>query len=561
MPAKFCLRLVLCLLVALPTLSIGSPSNAIGVCTGKNELGFVPKESEVAAHRLFTLPTITYPFGTKLNVAWGWGLDLTFRIDEQGRVVCYMNKDAWDQPVRLNEQRRKAFESLANQHYSPFMLNGTAVPAIVQESIAEEEAPEKHRDLPSAPLEKVQVSLERTACYGTCPSYRLTLQGNGDVTYEGIAHVVVMGTHHYHVDPQVVAALIASARAKNLASLRPAYLAQITDSPTYEITLQLDDHTIRISDYVGPLAGMPHTVRDFEQEIDAAANSSAWIHLSQPAVDTLEAEHFVFNSEQGRQLLLRAVSDEETQDDRAILRLIDLDAPWKVSSKVTASKEADSVLDEALENQRDTVVSILLAKGALNSQQTIDQGKLDAAFRAAIEGGRLELVQQIWDAGGEKVHPALSYEDDSGNGKATQAPVILLLSRAYREPKQWESVEIARWLVAKGCDIRSPGADGRTLLHVAAEGNDIDLVRYALAQGIPASTPGKYSLPPVESTKDEDVALVLLQAGTDFSKSKDTGAGFRRYAREAHWARTIAWLDTHKIDGASRTARPQMNPL
>jgi hypothetical protein len=38
---------------------------------------------------------------------------------------------------------------------------------------------------PAADYSNMVITLERTACFGTCPIYRLTIQGNGQVVYEG----------------------------------------------------------------------------------------------------------------------------------------------------------------------------------------------------------------------------------------------------------------------------------------------------------------------------------------------------------------------------------------
>ena len=59
------------------------------------------------------------------------------------------------------------------------------------------------------------------------------------------------------------------------------------------------------------------------------------------------------------------------------------------------------------------------------------------------------------------------------------------------------------------------------------------------------STPGKYDLPALGGTHDEDVAMVLLQAGTDLTKLNEGGSTFREYAEYNHWARVCAWLGEH----------------
>jgi ankyrin repeat protein len=114
-----------------------------------------------------------------------------------------------------------------------------------------------------------------------------------------------------------------------------------------------------------------------------------------------------------------------------------------------------------------------------------------------------------------------------------------------KEVGQWDGLAIAQWLATLGCDIRSAGADGTTLLQIAAEAGDAKFVRYLLDQKIDPSTPGRYGLPALGSVEDEDVALILLEAGTDLSKMDEDGISFRRYAQGQHWSRVTRWLEQH----------------
>lgn len=525
------------------------PSRAIPVCDAQQLLGFVPRDEDVKHHRLLGSPQIGYPFGTQSPSRDDWGFDLTFRVDERGRIVCYASRDPFDRPLELNDKRRAMLAALSTWRYTPFVRNGIPVPAVVTEAIYEEELPRRHSIPPAVPLESVHISLERSGCFGFCPSYRVELSGDGTAVYHGESYVDVLGTHHYRIDPEEVAKLVESVRSKDLWSLRLAYASGVTDNPGYAVTIALGKDVHRIVDYVGRLVGMPQVVTEFEEEIDEAAQSHAWIHLGQQAVDHLQEEHFPFASRQGGELLLRSIADESATDNQAILKLMNLGAQWSIRPRSDASfrHTPGTALEEALLNQRTPVVDLLLERGALRHGNDVDQHRLDAAFRAAIRGGRLELVQRIWDAGGI-AHPSLSYIDVSDDAKPIRksVPVTLLLSHESYETKEWDGLGITKWLAAKGCDIHAHGADGRTLLHIAAGADDAKMVRYILDQGVPASTPGKYSLPAAEVTDDEEVALMLLQAGTDISKDDDGGTQFRRYAVYKHWAMVIAWLNTHK---------------
>jgi hypothetical protein len=78
----------------------------------------------------------------------------------------------------------------------------------------------------------------------------------------------------------------------------------------------------------------------------------------------------------------------------------------------------------------------------------------------------------------------------------------------------------------KGCYIKASKLNGVTLLHIAAEADDADFVKYLLTQGFDPSTPASYG-PALGATHSEDVAMVLLQAGTDMSKMNESGWSFR----------------------------------
>jgi len=126
------------------------------------------------------------------------------------------------------------------------------------------------------------VTLERGACFGACPIYTVTIRGDGSVTYQGQRFVEAMGEQSDRVTPQAFAGIIAKANAARFFDLRPEYRAQITDIPTYVITVTLDGRTHRVVDYGGVSAGMPQAVRALENEIDRATGASRWTGQQPP---------------------------------------------------------------------------------------------------------------------------------------------------------------------------------------------------------------------------------------------------------------------------------------
>lgn len=534
--------------LALASMNAARASD-ISICQKNELLGYAPDQQELQEHRQFALPTINYPFGTKLNNFHDGGLELTLRINPFGEVACYSLKDRFDQTQVLNDKRREVVRELHKWRYAPFMRNGQAVAAVVTETLAEQEMADLRRQPPDVPLSQVHIGLRRSGCYGTCPSYEVDLFGDGHAVYAGTHFVDVVGEHRYPVAPETVAKLRDSLLAKDLWSLRESYRANITDNPSYKITLQLGDQTHSIEDYVGQAVGMPAVVTAFEKEIDEAADSESWIHLGHAAVARLQQEGFAFASAEAGALLGRAVANEYSHDDKAMLELIQLGAPVdNVVTNIGYTREEHSLIDLALRRQRETLLDTLIEKGALRSNGVLDRQKVDGAFRAAIEGANLTLAQKIWNAAGADARPSLTYLDKGYQSEFApqQSPVTLLLARHGREAGNWQAIEITKWLEGLGCDARAHGADGTTLLHIAAEASDTRFVRYLLDRGIDPSTPGHFGLPALGSAHDEDVAMMLLEAGTDLSSMQDKEDSFRKFAEYNHWARVIEWLDGHR---------------
>lgn len=120
----------------------------------------------------------------------------------------------------------------------------------------------------------LSIKLERGACFGTCPSYSVTLLGNGTVTYEGIECVAFKGRHVTHISQSAVTNLFAKFKNANFFSLRDAYAAQITDGPAYRTTISFDGHQKAVGDYLGGGVGMPTEVSQLEDAVDDVTGAS-----------------------------------------------------------------------------------------------------------------------------------------------------------------------------------------------------------------------------------------------------------------------------------------------
>lgn len=164
--------------------------------------------------------------------------------------------------------------------FETFLSNGRPTAAKVELWIPLLEArvaPPVSRSFPNGDLEETVIELTRSGCFGTCPTYSVTINGKGEVLWRGDANVAVGGEARDRVDPKVVAALLDRARGAGFFDLRDRYAADVTDSATYTVSITHGGRTKRVEDYVGTAAGMPYEVRQLEQAIDRAARTSRWV--------------------------------------------------------------------------------------------------------------------------------------------------------------------------------------------------------------------------------------------------------------------------------------------
>ncbi len=125
--------------------------------------------------------------------------------------------------------------------------------------------------------ELVEITLTRTVCFGYCPAYTVTINGAGEVRYEGRAFVNVVGEARGRVSPDEVARLVARFDEIGFDRLRDRYEAEVTDLPTYTVSIRRGDRVKTVVDYGGAAVGLPQAVRALQDEIDRVADTAQWV--------------------------------------------------------------------------------------------------------------------------------------------------------------------------------------------------------------------------------------------------------------------------------------------
>lgn len=128
-------------------------------------------------------------------------------------------------------------------------------------------------------LSGVSIKLERTPCFGFCPTYSVTIHGNGTVDYEGIRFVETTGHKAYQIPVQQVRELVTLVYAFNYFSLDDKYEAPITDLPSAITTVTIGDKTKSVDNYGN---SGPKLLENLELKIDKIANTKELIGTPKP---------------------------------------------------------------------------------------------------------------------------------------------------------------------------------------------------------------------------------------------------------------------------------------
>lgn len=125
------------------------------------------------------------------------------------------------------------------------------------------------------------ITIERTACFGTCPVYKLTIRGDGSVTYEGRKFVRVVGTRQSTLDKTDLAELVRAFNKAGYFGLDDHYRSRVvSDEPTTFTSFTMAGRHKQIEDYWGD----PAALIALENQIDEVAGSKKWIFIDAASV-------------------------------------------------------------------------------------------------------------------------------------------------------------------------------------------------------------------------------------------------------------------------------------
>ena len=136
---------------------------------------------------------------------------------------------------------------------------------------------------------EMMATLERTACYGTCPIYRLTVYRDGAVEYDGEQFVKVKGKATGQITADQVTELDAAFVAAHYFDLEDKYTDyEMTDMPSANTSYAGDGKHKAIEHYYGD-SKAPPALQTLEDAIDRIVHVDQWIGTD------AEREHNSYN--------------------------------------------------------------------------------------------------------------------------------------------------------------------------------------------------------------------------------------------------------------------------
>jgi hypothetical protein len=107
---------------------------------------------------------------------------------------------------------------------------------------------------------KLIISLNKTACFGTCPVYKIKIYNNQSAIFEGIKFVEKEGSYNFKISKKEINTILNKAKKINFQKMEDEYTELITDLPTTYIMI----NNKQIKDYYGA----PKELKELEEIIE-----------------------------------------------------------------------------------------------------------------------------------------------------------------------------------------------------------------------------------------------------------------------------------------------------
>lgn len=281
------------------------------------------------------------------------------------------------------------------------------------------------------------VELSRSGCYGTCPSYKVRVAENGDVTWSGGTFVEARGDVHATVSSEAARSLLEEFRSPRFWALCGGYDASVTDNPTMQIEVRFGSRSKTVWNYAD---SAPEFESALEDSVDAAANTHAWRH-GDPKTEWLSnIGQDAYMPKPGVSLLMRAAAKGDVGAMKELLRS---------GAEVDATDSSGwTALMYAAASSHSEPVQVLLAAGANPNHRSFNG---DTPLMASA-------ISQLFDED-------LAHAGADVNAKNSAGTTALMILAAGGETDEVKDA------LKSGADVTLKDAKGRTALDYLRLGN------------------------------------------------------------------------------------------
>jgi len=417
---------------------------------------------------------------------------------------------------------------VAQWKFTPFEKDGKPVIAQVEEYIdlvPPERLPKVHVKPPVLRSNsEIVITLKRSGCFGTCPSYSVTVRPTG-ISFEGGGYVVAAGKHSSAIDASEVRSLAKAFIDADFYSMDNIYQASVTDNPTYMLFISIDGHTKSIEDYVGSWVGMPAVISELEDQVDEVSDTARWIKGSDGLVEALEKEKYNFKTFEAQVMLKEASTRGQTATVEDLLEsgvpLKPIPAPKPQEPYIGVPFDHEGWLSAAASHP-DTLQVFLDAEASKT-----DQTDKDLALLNAARSGKLESVRALIDYGAEpNTDPHKLIVTHKGAGMEMQG---LGTDSVLIEAANSGNPELVREILRHHPDLESRDREGKTAIFAAGDYRDSDVdgariecVRLLVEAGANVNARDHDGNTPLHETFLTDVEEELLKLGANVNaRNKD----------------------------------------
>ncbi|MET3652592.1 DUF6438 domain-containing protein [Dyella japonica] len=408
--------------------------------------------------------------------------------------------------------------------------------------------------------EEVTVALERSACFGSCQAYSVTIHRDGyvlfttdispidevDTLHKQFAAsdgVLLPGTHEDDIDPKEVAVLVKQFEAADFWRLKSEYRSDVHDAPTQVITLTLGDRKKVVLDYMGTRAGMPRAVEDLEIAVDRTAGTDRWIKGSPGLIPWLERTKFDFHSVHAGELVVAAEMGEA--DEATVMALIDHDAPLDQTINIPGSYPSQpemagvTLIEHAIRRGHADVFKRLSKGGWLDRLGRTEASQIFAEYAAGCSPALVHAAAES----GVDIDTAAFRKTDADTESQGKTALANLGSQHVCSHDENARVLTAKALLDRGADPNHRDSLGKTPLYGV---ENLDLLNTLLAHGADASAKSNDGRSMVFGSWNDAVVLRLLEAGASPAGQYDFGGKtLAQQAKAGGMPMVTRWLVAH----------------